>query len=391
MPFFGLADDTGVMTETELGNWIAQVLLQTKDETPLNYPVGEEALTDAGYAFLYSFATLYYDKPVLDSQSVLQGFAITDESMVTPRGISLGSSAWELIAIYGWQNPDLLGDESFSALYQLNSLPEGAYWCWAQRSNAGIVSVRCAVHADLGTGSRYTDAGILYYVQDGLVSAIHVYGLNQSITLADVQSNLWAVTAVQAAGSGDSEQAAIPNPILLRRSIPKSEAPVFGEADLTFAGIHFLELDETNAILSLGSPDWDEWLLDDTGEWLHTTYRDGMILTYLLDRDRENGRLETLCITGTEWEGPRGIRIRDAADGVLSRFFANDATAVFGEETPLYGNGLSPPYGVVFVSSEWITARYAAIIQGTDGVEREATLCLSFADDQLVEILLYSW
>jgi len=377
------------MTEIELGNWVTQVLLQSKDETPQNHPVGEESLTDSGYAFLYSFATLYYNKPELDNQSVLQGFAITNENMVTPRGISLGSSAWDLIGAYGWQNPDLLGDDSFSALYQLNNLPDGAYWCWAQRSDAGIASVRCAVHADLGTGSRYTDAGILYHVQDGLVSAIHVYGLNQSITLEDVQSNLWAVAAVQAAGSGDGEPAAVP--FHSRRNVPDSEAPVFGEMDLNFAGIHFLELNETNAALSLGPPDWDEWVPDDTGEWLYTTYREGLVLTYLLDRERENSRLETLCITNPEWEGPRGMLILDAADSVISRFFSNGASAVFYEETLLYGNGLTPPYGAVFVSSEWIIARYVAIIRGMDGVEREATLCLSFADDQLVEILLYSW
>jgi len=391
IPVFALADDAGVMTETELGNWVAQVLLQSKAESPQNIPVGEESLTDSGYAFLYSFATLYYDKPVLDNQSILQGFAITDENLVTPRGISLGSSAWDLIAAYGWQNPELLGDGSFAALYRLNNLPSSAKWSWAQRSDTGIVSVRCAVHADVGDENRYTDAGILYQTQDGLVSAIHVYGLNQSISLADVQSNLSAIAAVQAAASGDSEREAASYLTPSRWSFLKSEAPAFGEADLSFAGIHFLELAEADASLSLGPPDRDEWLPDDTGEWLHIAHRDGLVLTYLLDKNRENSRLETLCITSSRWEGPRGVHIQDSTDSVLSRFLADGAGSVLGEETLLYGNGTSPPYGAIFISDGWMTARYVALIQGADGIERETALCLSFADDQLVEILLYSW
>ncbi|MEG0901734.1 MAG: hypothetical protein RSG96_06415, partial [Clostridia bacterium] len=59
LPALAFADDAGVLSENELNRWVTQVLHDSAEEQPLNAPVGEEALTEDGYAFLYSFATLY--------------------------------------------------------------------------------------------------------------------------------------------------------------------------------------------------------------------------------------------------------------------------------------------------------------------------------------------
>ena len=45
------ADDTGV-PEKELNSWLGQLLRATAAQEPLNAPVGVEALTQDGYAFL---------------------------------------------------------------------------------------------------------------------------------------------------------------------------------------------------------------------------------------------------------------------------------------------------------------------------------------------------
>ena len=58
VPSFSLADESGVLAETELSQWVDQVLRDTAALMPLNAPVGEESLTEDGYAFLYDFATM---------------------------------------------------------------------------------------------------------------------------------------------------------------------------------------------------------------------------------------------------------------------------------------------------------------------------------------------
>jgi hypothetical protein len=382
-----LADDAGVLTEGELSNWINQVLAETRGQQPQNAPVGEESRTEDGYAFLYPSATLYYDKPVLDGASVLHGFAITDEAAVTPRGIRLGSPVETLIAAYGWQNHELFGDGSLAVFYQLSQLPGGAYWSWAGLDEGGISSVRCAVHAAFGTEGMYTDAGILYQVQSGVVTSINVYGLDQQITLAEVESNLRAVTAVQASISGD---AGMNTAVSAAGNFVKSEAPAFYSGDLAFEGIDFLTLDEKGAEATFGAPQQETWVPDGTSGWFYTADFGGLTLTFVLDANKQNARLESLNILREGVPGPRGILIGDTLDSVLARFQSDGTGETLETEALLYGDGQTPPYGALALLDGAATLRY--VTQADDGgIMREVTLRLSFVGGQLKDMLLYSW
>ena len=115
-PALALADDSGVLAEGELNDWIVGVLRKSAAREPLNAPVGEESRTEDGYAFIYDFATLYYDKPVLDETSVLLAVSLTSEIYPGPRNIYLGDAETVLTGTYGWQNPALAGDGVFAAL-----------------------------------------------------------------------------------------------------------------------------------------------------------------------------------------------------------------------------------------------------------------------------------
>ena len=79
-PLYALADDSGVLAESELNEWVVKALRDSAAERPLNAPVGEESHTEDGYAFIYDFATLYYDKPELDENSVLLAVSVTNEA-----------------------------------------------------------------------------------------------------------------------------------------------------------------------------------------------------------------------------------------------------------------------------------------------------------------------
>jgi hypothetical protein len=201
-PLGARADDTGVLSEKELNGWLQELLRSTLSQQPQNAPVGEESLTEDGYAFLYGQATLFYDKPVLDQSSKLQAVSVTDEGLVTPRGIAVGSPAQLLVDTYGWQNPGLMTDGFMAPFYVLNQLPQAAYWAWAQVEEGKPVMVNCYIHVQMAQ-DVYTDAGVHYTLEDGVVSGIRVYGLGSLISLQDVLGNLEAFSQTQAAISGD--------------------------------------------------------------------------------------------------------------------------------------------------------------------------------------------
>ncbi len=387
LPLWAQADDAGVLTEDELNQCIQAVLEKSAAEQPQNAPVGEEALTEDGYAFLYSFATLYYDKPVLDSQSVLKGFAFVEAGMKGPRGIGLGDSGDRLIETYGWENPYLFGDGTFVAFYQLDQLPQSAYWSWARCQGILPVEVRCAIHVKAGE-DRYTDAGILYQLENDVITGIQVYGLSSSITQAEVESNLQTVAAVQTAFTGDeSGESAAP----VEGYTTVSQATAFGLGDLKIAKADFLTLTEAGAETLFGQAQSEDWVQDDTGEWLHTTYREGLTLTYKLDAAKQAGQLETLSITGEGLEGPRGLRIGQTLESVLALFRSDGTGQVLDREALLYGDGLNPPYGALAQMGTDATLRYVAQVNGPDGSARPVTLHMTFAAGKLTEIMVYSW
>lgn len=385
LPLAALADDAGVLTEGELNLWLMNVLQRTQAEQPQNQPAQEDSITEDGYAFLYSFATLYYNKPVLDEKSVLNAFTITDESYPTLRGLRLGDSAQLLISTYGWQNPDLLGDGSFAALYLLNQLPQNAYWAWAQHDAGAVDMVQCAIHAEAG-GGMYTDAGIRYQLHQGEISSIHVYGLNRRISQVEVESNLAAVAGVQAAANGEAPPPATQGDTLY------SGAEAFAPHDLHFAGLAFEGLTQEAAQQALGAPLQEDWAQDDTGDWLYTAQWEGITLSYALDASRQNSRLETLSVIKPGLAGPRGIQVGDSLAAVQALFRSDGTGLVKDRQALLYGDGLLPPYGALEKRGESATLRYVAALTPTqEGSSSPVTLHLTFEKGILTEMMAYTW
>ncbi|HNW86394.1 MAG TPA: hypothetical protein PLP25_11785 [Candidatus Limiplasma sp.] len=373
-----LADEAGVLTETELSAWLNKLLLSTVGVQPLNAPVGEESLTDDGYALMYPTATLYYNQPTLNAQSKLQAVAVTDEALDMPRGIRLGAPESMLLAAYGWQNPTLAGDDTFAPLYVLNQLPDSAYWAWAQRSGDQLQSVRCAIHAGVGAG-RYTDTGILYTLNAGLVDAIRIYGLNRTIDQTEVESNLAAVGGVPTAGA-DQGVAGV---------TVQSDAEPFGARDMKFGGMDVITLTEKGAGMVFGDFTGEEWAQDEQNAWLHTLVFPDATLVFGMDQQKQNPRLESLTLRSGDRIGPRGLMLGGALDKVLELFRCDGTGAVSGSAALLYGDGQNPPYGTLEQTGQDATLRYAAVWTDTDGATVQVALHLTFTDAKLAEIMLY--
>lgn len=338
-PMAALTDDAGVLTERELNEWVVAALRQSVGAEPVNAPVGEEARTEDGYAFIYDFATLYYDKPELDERSVLMAVSVTNESYAGPRGIRLGGPADALIETYGWQNPTLVGDGVFAALYRLNSLPQAAYWSWAQHDESGVVTgMQCAIHVRVADG-RYTDAGVTYSLEDGAVTAIHVYGLNSFVTEAEVRANLEAVSSVNSAAFGD---ASAPDMRAVAVSVPASAAAPFALADLAFAGLNYAGLTPEGARAALGTPAAESAANDETGgAYLHMSW-DGAEMIWMEAADGASGRMESLRVTGGAIIGPRGVATGMRFDEATALFASSGATGLLygGEEGGAYAEAV---------------------------------------------------
>ncbi len=372
-----LADEAGVLTEGELAAWLNKLLLSTVNVTPLNDPVGEESLTEDGYAFLYPQATLYYNKPTLDQSSVLNAVAVTDEALDMPRGIRLGAPAEMLMAAYGWQNPGLTGDDTSAPLYTLDQLPDAAYWAWAQRGGTALQSVQCGIHVHMG-GGRYTDTGVIYTVENGVVSAIHVYGISAATGLEAVKANLAAV------GGG----AAGMQPV--QGVTAQSSAPAFAQADLQFSRMDFLTLTEKGAGVLFGTATGDAWAQEESGGWLHTVSYPAATLVFALDQSRANARLDSLSITGGGFAGPRGLVVGTALMDALALFASDGAGRVSDTAAILYGDGLTPPFGTLERAGGDATLRYATTA-AVGGASFAVALHLTFVNDRLTELMIYRY
>ena len=334
-PLYALADDSGVLAESELNEWVVKALRDSAAERPLNAPVGEESHTEDGYAFIYDFATLYYDKPELDENSVLLAVSVTNEAYPGPRGIKLGDAQSVLIDTYGWQNSTLVGDGIFAAFYRLNSLPQSAYWSWAQLDGAdGITSVQCAIHVQVADG-RYTDAGVVYSLEGGVVTAIRIYGLSSFVGADEVRGNLEAVGNVQTAASGDAVD--VPDVTLSAATVAANQAQPFGAEDLSFAGIDYASLTLESAKSALGESASQSAAEDAAGgTYLNLTWS-GAELIWL--EDETAGRAQSLRVTDAQIEGPRGLKAGMPFEEAAALFLSE------GKPGVLYGQSGDTEYG----------------------------------------------
>ena len=365
-----LADEAGALTEMEVQQWVLDILTGTVGKEPLNAPITEEALTEDGYAMMYENATLYYDKPVLDEQSVLKAFTFTSDSGSTPRGVRLGDTAETLLALYGWQNPSLTGEGALVPLYATDLLPQAAYWAWAQKGENGEVQqVRCAVHSRIDD-DRYTDAGILYLLQNGLITGIQCYGLDAVISLEAVKSNLAAL------GAGKAES-----------GIAASDAAVFAIEDAAFGGLSFSGLTEDAAKQALGLSDGAAWVADGEGAWMGSMTQDGVTVTFTANADKTDVRADSIIVTRMDYDGPRGMRIGDELPSVLARFSSDGQSRPMGAGTLVYGDGQTAPYALLEDDgSGTAVLRYVCASGDT-----EVTLYLTFLNNALSEMMIYSW
>lgn len=369
--------EQSALTMEELTEWVAGYKARALASKPLNDPHAVSAKTEDGYLFIYDFATLYMDSPDMTENSVVRSLVITSPEEKGPRGTGVDQFTQELLAAYYNENPNLTGDRDFATLYVSDTLPASAAWAWVQRDGQRILMVQYAVHEQLATGGDgYTDMGLVYTIQDDLVAAIRAYGLDARVEAEDVSRVVGAAETVMEADS--------------YRQVPMSyvgtDLTPFGEEDLTFSGVNFATLTPESAAAALGECLEDQWMEDDTGEYIRTMEFAGCDLTFMYDANKQNPRLDMLAISTPDMEGPRCVRIGDAFSSVLNRFRHGEGEFDGVSAETLYGTeGAAPCGSAEYGADASATLRY--LLRLSDG--REIALYMGFQQMALNEILLY--
>ena len=369
-------DESSALTLDELNAWVAGYKARAMESAPYNNPAAAESYSEDGYEFIYDFATLYMDRPEMTAESVVRALVITSSLEEGPRGTRVDDFSSDVLNAFYCENEQLAGDRSFAALYLSDAMPSGARWAWVQRDGQRLQAIQYAVHEQLATGGDgYTDAGLVYTIQDDFVSAIRAYGLDARVPEETVHANISSVKEVAAAGS--------------YHQVPLSyagEMDVFGREDLVFSGVDFLTITPESAMAALGSPLEDLWVQDDNGEHLRTMEFAACTVTFIYDAQKQHAVPYMLMISRDGMEGPRAVRVGDTFASVMNRFRHGEGQFDGVSSESLYGTVGGAQWGAAeYGANADATLRYA--VQAEDG--RTVVLHMTFAMMALDEIMLY--
>lgn len=361
---------------SELVEWTERYHQRAMAAEPHNNP--KESLTDEGYAFIYDFATIYADTSVMSQDTVINAVVITSPEEQGPRGTSIDDTVAVVLSAFYNENSDLLGSRDFAVLYSLEMMPDSYQWAEVQRDGQRIQTIQYAVHDQLTTGGDgYTDAGVIFTMEENMVSAIRVYGVESRITMDQVYQVIDSMRIV----SADESYAQVPF------SYNGASLAKFDGADLQFSGLDFMNATPESLMALLGVPTDDEWMEDGENGHIRTLTYEECEAVFRYDVNKENPAVYMLLITAdTDFEGPRAVRIGDSFASVFNRFRNGEGAFDGMSSEVLYGDGEYGEFGAAtYGANASATLRYGLVL--ADGTH--VVLHMSFTTMTLTEIMLY--
>lgn len=377
LPVFAAAEETSadMLTLSELTQWAERCHQRAIAAEPINDPA--VSLTEDGYEFIYEFATIYADTPYMGEDSVLREIVLTDPAEEGPRGTAVDDAMAVVLSAYYHENPNLAGSRESAVLYMMDMLPEQLCWGQVQRDGQRVATIQYAVHEQLSTGGEgYSDAGVIYTMQEGSVAAIRVYGLDSRI----------AEEEVHAVGSILMNAALEESYVQVPFSFDGQSLEVFGMEDLVFSGLDFMALAPEAVVAVLGDPMDDTWLDDGENGFIRTMTYDMCEITFLCDAEKQNPAVYMLLITADGIEGPRAVRIGDTFAEVFNRFRNGEGEFDGVSREVLYGDEAYGSFGVAeYGADASATLRYGLVFEDGERV----VLHLEFTAMELSQIMLY--
>jgi len=377
LPCLAAAEESAAdtLTMAEVTEWTERYRERALASKPLNTP--KESLTSDGYEFIYEFATIYAEKATLKADTVINAVVITSPEEEGPRGVHVDDSMQVVLSAFYNENPDLLGTRDGAVLYMIDLLPDTLQWGEVQRDGQRADTIQYAVHEQLTTGGDgYTDAGVIFTLQDGAVSAIRVYGSDSRIGMDEVYGMRSYLQS--AAVAADYRQVPF--------SYDGAALEKFHGGDLIFSGIDFAALTPEDALALLGDPIGDEWMEDGSKGFTRMMSFPNCEITFQYDVNKENPAVYMLMLVADGIEGPRAVRIGDTFPQVFNRFRNGEGEFDGVSREVLYGLEDMGEFGTAeYGADASATLRYGLVLE--DG--SRVVLHMSFTAMELTEIMLY--
>ena len=376
LPFAAVAEETEADTllYSEVVEWTDRYKARAMDAQPLNDPAA--SLTEEGYEFIYDFAILYADQPIMAADTVVYAVVVTDPMEEGPRGIRVDDTLAQVTATFYNENPDLVGSRENAVLYLIDMLPETLQWAEVQRNGQRVVTVQYAVHEQLTVGGEgYSDAGLILTMQDGTVSAIRAYGVESRITFDEVYDLRGRMQ--MAAQAADYQQVPM--------SYDGASLEKFSGADLIFSGMDFTTLTPDYVAMRLGAP-MDDVTVQDGTMAIRTMVWEDCEITFLCNADGTNARVYMFYISGEGIDGPRAVCVGNTFPEVFNRFRNGEGEFDGVSREVLYGSEESGEFGLANYGADGsVTLRYGLVLQ--DGTR--VVLHMTFTEMVLTEMMVY--
>ncbi len=374
LPLSACAEESAAdaLTLSELTEWVSRMHQKAMNETPLNDPAAD--VTEGGYAFVYEFATIYADSAVMSQDTVINAVVLTAPGVAGPRGLAVDDTLNTVLEAFYTENPELSGTKEFAVIYSLEMLPESYRWAEVRRNGQRVQTVQYAVHDQRTSGGEgYTDAGVIFTMEEHFVSAIRVYGTQSRVDRAAVD----AVVDNMRMHSAFNGYQQVPF------SFEGGELNKFEPADLFFSNMDFLSLTPDHAMAVLGDVMADDWVEDGENGFIRTMIFSEGEVVFRYDAAKQNPSVYMLLITGDGLEGPRSVRLGDSFAAVYNRFRNGEGDLEEMTEL-LYGSIDGSEYGVAQYGQPY-TLRYSFTLE--DGTK--VALQMTFDMLALTEIVLY--
>ena len=276
-------------------------------------------------------------------------FAKLFAEQADPRGLRLGDSLKQILAVYPCDNPDLLGSYYDATLYVDGQKPEVCVG-WLLRDGQRVTEVVYTVYHWEEDG--VVPVSVSFALDQGVITAIEIDGPGALLTEEEAMEEIGDIA--------DSQE--INDYYAYIQSEYGPDLGVFQREDLSFSGVDFLDLTAEAALSAFGPAAEDTWTQDSTGEWLRILHWDGVSLILVCDANRQFLRVDSLTVSADVMEGPRGVRVGDYLDTVIFRFRHSEG-GVGDVGLTLYGDAETPPFGLLTYDAEGAALTYALSLE----------------------------
>ena len=368
--FPAAAEEPQPVTAAELDALLESVRTQALSSELLNDPSGEEAQSEDGTLFQYTFTRIYAAGTVLAEDTPFNAVVYEDSEGPVFRFIGIDSMLDELLAAFPNENTELAGTRDEALLF-LRDTENGFVYGRILRSGQRVFAVEYGEVLPDGDGFRHSAA--TFTLQDGLVTSIRMDGPGSGQLDAALAGELRV--ELQELGSRDEYRA-------VKTSRNGKDLEPFNESDLVFDGFSYTAMQPSTLP---GSPE-QEMIDNEDGTWLMRCEGPGYEAVFSCDENGENATILSFSILDEETEGPRCVRLGDLFHEDFMRFRSEDNEMTEDMTELLYGEEDGEAWGFASYDPSAGETGLRYVTTTKDGLKVQ--LILRYVESYLIEITL---